>query len=144
MVQTSRFKIKNIPENPHKGLLRIESGRTLRAHEVETIERLLRFGYDIVCNQESNLPYTKVADIVWRNELWEMKYLTGDSKHNIANNLRKAKKQSQNIVLDISSAKREIENAIPQVTDKMHNSKKIRKVLIVSKNRYCLIERNLI
>ena len=125
-------------------MLHIESGRTLRAHELETIERLLCFGRDIVCKRELNLPYSKSPDIVWRDEQWEIKYAHGDSAHNIANALRKAKKQSQSIVIDISGARREIENAIPQVKERMYNSKRIKKVLVLSKNRYCLISRSML
>lgn len=47
----------------------------------------------------------KTPDIEARGVRWEIKSPTGDSKKTIENNLRTARKQSKNIVIDLSRCK---------------------------------------
>jgi hypothetical protein len=124
------------------GLLKTETGRTLHGHEVATLTKLLWFGHDIFCQIEANLPYIKVADIVWQNEQWEIKGVSGGSKHTIANSLQKAKKQSRNIVLDISDSEISMERIIGKVKIGLIRHKTIKRVLIVDKSSYCVIDRS--
>jgi hypothetical protein len=114
----------------------------VRPEEFDTIEKLLRFGIDIVCKKELNVPYQQTADIIWKKEIWEIKCLFGNSRHTIRNNLRKAKKQSKNIVIDISNSRIKIGGAISHISDFMRRNKDIKKILIVNKNTYCIIDRS--
>jgi hypothetical protein len=141
-MKKSEIRIRQLPTVKRVALLRIETGRTLQNHEVATINKLLRFGYDIFCQIEANLPYTKVADIVWRNEQWELKSIIGKSENTIADSLRKAKKQSGNVVMDISRSSISVERTIGKVKITLKRHKTIQKVLLIDKNRYCIIDRS--
>jgi len=138
------FKIRRIPIHNKRGFAHFEPGKTIQAHELDIVQKLLYFGSDIACKQESNVPYEHTADIVWRNEVWELKGITGSSRHTVRNNLKKAKKQSQNIVLDISESNIQIQSAINHSIDRMKDSRKIRKVFIIDKFDYCIIDRSLL
>jgi hypothetical protein len=144
VTKNHKFKIRPIPTHNKRAAAHFENGKTILPHELDTVKVLSYFGFDIVCKQESNVPYEHTADIVWKNEVWELKGITGDSRHTIRNNLRKAKKQSQNIVLDISNSKIQMNSAINHTVDRMKDNKQIKKVLIVDKTDYCIIEKGLL
>ncbi|MDR1196932.1 MAG: hypothetical protein LBL08_01500 [Candidatus Nomurabacteria bacterium] len=80
--------------------------------------------------------------MVWKNEIWEIKGLTGSSHHTIKNNLRKAKLQSANVVLDISKSQIKISSAINHATDHIRDTKRINKVVIICGNSYCIIDKS--
>jgi hypothetical protein len=143
-VKKTEIRIRRLPIAKRVGLLKTETGRSLQGHEVDIINKLLQFGFDVFCQIEANLPYVKVADIVWRNEQWELKGLTGGSRYTVKNNLRKAKKQSRNIVLDISRSQVNISSAVNHVKDYMRDTKRINKVVLICKNEYCIIDRSAI
>lgn len=138
----SIIRIRKLPSGDRVGLLKTEAGRVLHSHEVETPHKLLRFGYDIYCQIEANLPYVKVADIVWRDDTWEMKNITGGTRYTIKNNLKKAKRQSASIILDISGSPIGMQSAINHTRDRMRDSRSIRTVLIIDSDSYCIIERS--
>ena len=137
-------RIHLLPKFKKAGLLKIESGRTLQNHEIATINKLLQFGYDIFCQAEANLPYIKVADIIWCNEQWEIKSTKAKGKNTVAHRLQAGKRQSKNIILDVSESNKPIERLIGQVKIGMCRSKTIKKVLVLYKNEYCIIDKSTI
>jgi hypothetical protein len=142
--KNTKIRIRQLPIAKRTGLLKTETGRTLQSHEITAVNKLLKFGYDIFCRVEANLPYVKVADIVWQNEQWEIKSISGNSRHTVRNNLRKARKQSVNIVLDTTNSKIRINSAINRAKDMMRRNKQIKKILILDRENYCIIDRSVI
>jgi len=130
-----------IPKKKRIGLLKIQAGRILHAHEMTTITKLLQFGDDIFCQTESHNPGTKTADIVWKNEFWEIKYVNGNSRETIVRRLKKAKKQSKRIIIDISGSKISAQRAFGKIKDYFRKNKEIIKIFIISKEGYCIIDR---
>jgi hypothetical protein len=144
MKRKPTVRVRQLPVSKREALLKTETGRTLQSHELSTLLKLLQFGQDIFCQIEANLPYTKVADIVWQNEQWEVKGITGHTRYTVRNNLRKARRQSANIVLDISGSTIKMSSAINQVKDMMSRNKQIRKVLVIDQDTYCIIDKSVL
>lgn len=142
MTHDKNIRVRPIPTEKRGSSLKIQTSRILHHHELVTLMKLIKFGYDIFCQTEKNLPYTKVADILWQNEQWEIKSITGSTRHTIKNSLRKAKQQSANIIIDISTCRLKINSVINHVQDHMRDSKKIKKVIIIQNNNYCIVTRN--
>lgn len=134
--------ISRFPKGKNPGLIKIEAGRILHEHEMMIITKLLKFGDDIFCITESNI--IKTADIVWRDELWELKHLHGNSQDTLISRLRKAKKQSSRIVIDLSRSSISIIRSIGTIKDVLRKNKTIIKVLVISKNEYCIVDRAMI
>lgn len=130
------------PNKKHLGLIKIETGRILHQHEFMIINKLLCFGHDIFCQTESKL--MKTADIVWQDEVWEMKRITGTSRDTIIYNLRKAKRQNSRVILDLSDSPITIQRSLGKIIGAMHKHKTILKVFIISKNEYCVIDRSVL
>lgn len=128
-----------LPKSKKPGLIKIESGRILHKHEIETVMKLLCFGDDIFCQAESKL--IKTADIVWRNEAWEIKNITGGTRNTIKNSIEKARKQSRYIILDMSDSSISLERSLGKIKTLFIYNKKIIKILIISKQKYCLLDR---
>lgn len=65
--------ILKIPQDRKYGRVHFEPGRIVKPNELLTIEKLLRFGYDIICQKEIDLPGHHIADIIGQDEAWEIK-----------------------------------------------------------------------
>ena len=143
MKNTPKVKVRQLP-NGKLGMLKIETGRTLHAHEVATINKLLSFGHDIYCQIEANLPYINVADIMWQNEQWEIKNVTANSQRTIEDSLRKAKRQSSFIIMDISASTLTLERSTGKIAVAMRRHRSIKKVMIFDESRYCTIDKSMI
>ncbi len=124
------------------GAIRCEAGRTLSPDEQETVQKLAAFGEDIVCQKESNQRTS--ADIIWRGELWELKNPLGATRHTIKNNLRKAKRQSGRIIIDISRSRILLSSAINHSRDHMRRTKQVREIILIARDSYCLIDRSML
>jgi hypothetical protein len=144
MQNKTNIRIRKFPIGGRRGTLHIEIGRVLRPHEQDTVDALLAFGFDIVCKNESNVPYQHTADIVWRNENWEIKAPTGNTRHTVRNNLRRGKRQSANIIIDISWSQVKMSSAINSMKKHVRESRETKKAMIVCHGEYCVIERGAI
>jgi hypothetical protein len=96
LVNTPEIKTGRItfPKNLH-------SGNAPRVHELVTMFRLTRLGFDVEFNEASRVIGVKTADITMEELLWEMKSPTGDSPHTLSANMRRAGKQADRLVLDL-------------------------------------------
>ena len=70
---------------------------------------------------------------------WEIKCPIGKSKRTLENNMRKALKQSQNIIFDLRHLKLSEKSSITQLEYEFNNRKRIKKLLIIKKDGELLV-----
>ena len=75
----------------------------------------------------------KTPDIDINGIKWEMKSPRGNSKKTIENNLRTARKQSKNIVLDLRRVKLHQQGAISRMNFFLSGPHRFRKILVITK-----------
>lgn len=75
----------------------------------------------------------KTADLKIKNTFWELKSPTGDGKHTMQNNLRKADNQSQKIVIDLRRCKMNERRAISRLKYELARAHRVEKLLVISK-----------
>jgi hypothetical protein len=145
MAKTRRYKIASIPRlsKAKYGSWTYDVPHRREAHEIETVNRLIKFGDDIVLLKPSKIKGDRTPDMVWRGELWEIKRPDCGDKENVARAIKDARKQSNNIVLDI--ARNGIERVISYIhyyfgTDKWSKAK----IFVFNHEKYCVLTRNLV
>lgn len=77
----------------------------------------------------------RTPDIDVNGVHWEIKSPMGDSKKTIENNLRMARKQSHNIVIDLRRIKMHKSRAIARINYFLSRQKQIRRAVIITKDR---------
>ena len=75
-------------------------------HEKEVSDYLHdKYGGELYLLPEINIPLgINTPDLLWDNETWDIKGIKGTSKNTVYNNLRSAKKQANNVILDFVNA----------------------------------------
>ena len=119
----------------------IPNGVSLEKHENETVVFFTELGYDVELIPPSNSPKVKTPDFIMDGSEWEMKSPCGKSKVSLEHMVKRATKQSENIVIDLARSKmdegiavREIERCFAQIS-------LCRKLKIITKSRK-LVEYN--
>lgn len=74
----------------------------LRQHELDTAERLALRGHHVVFVPATGVGPT--ADATIDGQTWEIKSISGSSDDAVARNLRRAKRQSTSVVLDVTDS----------------------------------------
>ncbi|MBQ8156352.1 hypothetical protein IJ101_01015 [Candidatus Saccharibacteria bacterium] len=110
-----------------------QTRKQLRYHEVNAILLLLDFfDTDITCINPGS---GKTPDLRIKNIEWELKSPQGDGAKTIENIIRKAAKQSKNIVLDFSRIKMNGNQALSRTKYYLKNNKHgIKRLIIITKN----------
>ena len=110
-----------------------QSRKQLRFHEVNAILLLLDyFDADITCISPG---FGKTPDVRIKGIEWELKSPQGNGVKTIENILKKAAKQSNNIILDFSRIKMNSNQALSRTRYYLHNNKhRIQRLIIVTKN----------
>ena len=70
--------------------------------------------------------------------LWEMKAPEGGGKNTVRHNLERAKKQSQNVIIDLHRCKLSDEQAIKELKHHFKLSKRFKRMKIITKSREIL------
>lgn len=106
----------------------------LRFHEINAIAVLLEFfNTDIVCISPSN---RKTPDLRINGFEWELKSPQGDNAKTVEKILRKASKQSRNVILDLSRIKTDNNRAISRAKYFLKNDdRSIDRLLVITKDR---------
>lgn len=109
------------------------SRKQLRFHEINAILFLLDyFNTDITC---INPGVGKTPDLRINNIEWELKSPQGDGIKTIENIIKKAAKQSNNIILDFSRIKMNGNQAISRTRYYLRNNKHgIKRLIVITKN----------
>jgi hypothetical protein len=83
--------------------------------------------------------HARTPDIDVGGVKWEIKSPMGNSKKTIENNLRMARKQSRNIVIDLRRIKMHKIRAISRINYFLSKQKQIKQVIIIDKDR-CVVD----
>lgn len=118
----------------HKLIFENHQNQRLRPHEVNVILLLLEyFDADIICICPGA---GKTPDLKIKDEEWELKSPIGNGPNTIEKILRKATKQSKNIILDFSRSKMHGRRAISKTKFYLRTNKhSIKKLLVITKSR---------
>lgn len=110
-----------------------QSRRQLRFHEINAILLLLDyFDTDITCIHPGA---GKTPDLRIKGVEWEIKSPQGNGVKTIENILKKAARQSKNIILDFSRIKMDGNQALSRTKYYLRNNKHgIKKLIVITKN----------
>lgn len=109
----------------------------LRLHEKEILELISDyFSYEIIC---IDVGIGKIPDLRIRNIEWEIKSPISNGPKTIENILRKAKKQSENVILDLSRSKFIDSRALSRIRSYIKgNNRQIKRLIVVTKDKKIL------
>ena len=100
------------------------------------------FKTDVVFLRPSSL---KSPDLKIENAIWELKSPIGNSKNTIRNNIKGARKQSANIIIDLRRCKMNSNQALARIKDSYRKRKrKTGDFLVICKNGEILDIRKLL
>ena len=116
----------------------IPNGVSLEKHENETIVFFTELGYDIELIPPSNSPKSKTPDFLMNGVAWEMKSPHGKTKTSLEHAMKKASKQSANIIIDLSHSKIEENIAIKEIEKRFEQTNSCRKLKIITKSHVLL------
>ena len=108
-----------------------------KRHEINAAKILLNFfKADITFLRPS---FGKTPDFLINAELWELKSPKGSSKNTIGNNIHQAKRQSKNIIIDLSRCNFTKEKAIQNIGEYIKKyPKNIKKIIVITKSKEVL------
>ena len=107
-----------------------------RPHEWDTVNILLENGYDIEFILESRIKGDHSADIKIKNlGIYELKSPKSDSSDIIKNTLRKAKRQSENIIINLMRTARPEHKCIHEAEKYLKEKGKIKEIWIITKKK---------
>lgn len=115
----------------------IEPSRgNIREHERRTAKAIANMGLTVEFILESDQDFTKSPDILIEGIRWEMKSPTTDKLKQIQNNLKKANRQSKNIIIDSQRVKRIPDSKIQAfLLQRLKAQKSIERLLFVNRRR---------
>ncbi len=117
----------------------IKSNRVhLDNHEYATVRFLASLGYDIELIPPSRINGLRTPDIIMCGIPWEMKAPLGDGRKTIKNTVQIGSKQSSNLIMDLRRCRIEDSLSIKEILRQFHLSKRIRRVLIITKEEELL------
>ena len=114
------------------------NGVSLEKHENETVVFFTELGYDIELIPPSNSPKSKTPDFIMSGVAWEMKAPQGKSKTSLEHIFKKATKQSENIIIDLSHSSMKEEIAIKEIEKRFNQTSSCRKLKIITKSHKLL------
>ena len=104
------------------------------AHELKTAQALAQSGFEVEFVAVSNTHRAKSADVVIDGELYEMKSPVTDKLSAIERNLKKATKQSSNIIIDSRRMSNLHDSTIQRfLSQKFKQQKAINKLLFINR-----------
>jgi hypothetical protein len=117
-----------------KGEIRIPAGINVWKHELSTANALAETGFVVEFLPTKDIKNTKSPDILMNGEKWELKAPKTVKLSAIERNLKRATKQSGNIVID-SHRLRKIHDSTVQnfLLQKLKQQKTIKKLLFVNR-----------
>ena len=108
------------------------NGVHLEKHEKDTINIFVRSGHFIEVIPPSNSPHIKTPDFTMDGISWEMKSPQGKSKNTLEHIFKRAKKQSENIIIDLTHSKISEEVAIKEIERRFIQTSSCRRLKIIT------------
>ena len=121
----------------NKGRL-TQNGVHLENHEYSTVKFFLEKGADVELIPPIQIKGMNTPDIQIDGLIWEMKSPTGNGKNTMKHNVSSAKRQSQNVIIDLRRCKMEEERAICEIKHHFNLSKRLRRLKIITKSEIIL------
>ena len=109
------------------------NGVLIEKHEYQTVLFLLDYGFDVELIRPSNIPKMHSPDLWMLGKAWEMKGPKGDSFASIDHILRRARKQSENVVLDVRRMKCDTREVVRYVRKLFKTSRHFRTIWLITK-----------
>ncbi len=110
------------------------NGVIICAHEELTVKYFLEKGENIVLNMPVCVPNNKNADFLMRGVLWEVKSPVSDNVCSMETTLKRAVKQSQNVIIDLRRIKGEDVCLFRILQRKGREIRRLRWLLIIRKS----------
>ena len=101
--------------------------------EFEVAKFFANLGKDIEFIPPSSIPNQHRPDILMDGVEWEIKCPEGSSDRTIENNIRKAEKQSHNVIIDLRRIKLSEKKCISQIEKNYNTKPGIRRILVITK-----------
>ena len=102
--------------------------------EFEAAKYFAALGKDITFIRPSSIPNQHRPDILMDGVEWEIKCPVGDSKRTIENNMRKAIKQSHNIIFDLRHMRQSEKKSIAKLDKEFKINSQLRKLYVIKKD----------
>ena len=119
-----------------RGEIRIPAGLAIWQHELVTAEALAKAGYIVEFLPADGRRDAKSPDIFMGNEKWEIKSPKTDKLSAVERNLKRATKQSGNIVIDSRRMSKIQDRTIQKfLVSKYKQQKTIKNLLFVNRKR---------
>lgn len=120
----------DLPEAERPGRVVIPRDKQPRQHELDTARRLARFGVDVEFLPEIDGEGVKSPDVLIDGEIWELKSPQGSSeKSTIDSQLKRGKRQAENLVIDLARCGLDDEVAIAQILRRFFGPLRLRQGL---------------
>lgn len=108
----------------------------IRDHERRTAKAIASTGLIVEFMPEKNQDYTKSPDLLINDVRWEMKSPKTANMSQIERNLKRANKQSSNIIIDSQRIKGVPDKKIQDyLISKLRTQKTIKKLVFINRNR---------
>ncbi len=124
----------------YKGEIRIPAGITVWQHELATAEALASAGYIVEFLPVSSRKDSKSPDIVMDSEKWELKSPKTDKLSAVERNLKRATKQSSNVVIDSRRMRKLQDRTIQKFLLQKYKQQKTIKQLMFVNRKHQLID----
>jgi hypothetical protein len=145
MVKKLRPNLIKMPAGRHAGTVSYDRPHRRLPHEIEAVNRLLRFGHNITFIAEQPLRGIHTPDIFWQEKYWEIKTIMGSSTDTISRSIKEAKKQSLNIVIDAVHAPKTIDQILREIENEIKRSDKRLKVMVLLRDDYyCILKKSML
>jgi len=120
--------------NNTRGEIRIPAGVAVWPHELKTAQLLATAGYFVEFLQVDNSHDAKSPDIMLNGEKWEIKSPKTDKLSAVERNLKRASKQSPNIIIDSRRMKKIHDSSVQKfLIKKLAQQKSIKRLILVNR-----------
>ena len=106
----------------------------LEKHEYKTILFFTSQGFDVELIPKSNKKGVRTPDIIIDNIEWELKSPKGNGRWLLENTLKKASRQSPNIIIDLARIKIHQTKCLKELEKQFYKTKNAKKLIIITKN----------
>ena len=113
----------------------IPNGVVLEKHEYKTILFFTEIGEDVELIPKSNKKGIRTADIVMDGLQWELKSPRGKGRWLLENTLKKANRQSPNIVIDLRRIKIHQDRCLQELEKQFYKSKGVKWLKVITKTK---------
>ncbi|MDR1413044.1 MAG: hypothetical protein LBJ07_03865 [Actinomycetes bacterium] len=115
------------------GNILIPPGVVPEKHELETASTLAQLGKDIQFLVPSRIKGIRTADILMDGIEWEMKCFFGSSLKTLRKTLKRANKQSHNVILDLRHTKLKMNRCLAVVRHEYLLRVSLKRLIVITK-----------